>query len=238
MVIIFLLSIELIQRGLVYDWIITIEYDFIDKLCFVVHLFDSLWVTPVLVCYLIAVLTIYDSSPMIRTLLNILAIPAWFVLFVFLSQFLPVYCRVVAVILSIILTVVGFTVDLRERINQNVMQSNPDSTDKTNEHGAFFTDTVNVFNQIRAYYNTRSENSSQPVTSTSSASSTPYFTFLLWLLIAIKVYQFQWYFIRLLIFVITYQIIKRSLIKIYNYLIRQESIQLIVKRIIEFLQVR
>ncbi|CAF3056396.1 unnamed protein product, partial [Rotaria sp. Silwood2] len=118
---IFLLSIEWIQTDVVYHWLITIEYDFINKLGSIVHVFDSLWMTTVVIAYLIAVLTIYDSSSLIRILLNILAIPIWFILLIYLSQFLPVNYRLIVVILSIILTIVGFIVDFRERIDQNIV---------------------------------------------------------------------------------------------------------------------
>ncbi|CAF4302330.1 unnamed protein product, partial [Rotaria sordida] len=103
-------------------WLITIGYDFIFKLGFIVHLFDSLWITTIVISYLIAVLTIYDSSPLIKILLNILAIPIWFILLIYLSQFLPVNCRLIVVILSIILTVVGYIVDFREKTEENIVQ--------------------------------------------------------------------------------------------------------------------
>jgi hypothetical protein len=76
-------------------------------------------VTTLVIAYIIAVLTIYDSSPLIKNILNLFAIPVWFILLFYLSQFLPVIYRLVVVILSIILTVVGFIVDLREHIDQN-----------------------------------------------------------------------------------------------------------------------
>jgi hypothetical protein len=76
-------------------------------------------VTTLVIAYIIAVLTIYDSSPVIKTILNLFAIPVWFILLIYLSQFLPVIYRLVVVLLSIVLTVVGFIVDLREHINQN-----------------------------------------------------------------------------------------------------------------------
>jgi len=116
---IFLPTIELLQTGVVYRWITTIGYDFLNTLLFIVHLFDSLWVTTLVIAYIIAVLTIYDSSPLIKNILNLFAIPVWFILLFYLSQFLPVIYRLVVVILSIILTVVGFIVDLREHIDQN-----------------------------------------------------------------------------------------------------------------------
>jgi hypothetical protein len=76
-------------------------------------------VTTLVIAYIIAVLTIYDSSPVVKTILNLFAIPVWFILLIYLSQFLPVIYRLVVVLLSIVLTVVGFIVDLREHINQN-----------------------------------------------------------------------------------------------------------------------
>ncbi|CAF4200959.1 unnamed protein product, partial [Rotaria sordida] len=118
---IFLLLIESFQIDVIYYWLITIGYDFIFKLGFIVHLFDSLWITTIVISYLIAVLTIYDSSSLIKILLNILAIPIWFILLIYFSQFLPVNCRLIVVILSIILTVVGFIVDFREKTEENIV---------------------------------------------------------------------------------------------------------------------
>ncbi|CAF3503185.1 unnamed protein product [Rotaria sp. Silwood1] len=233
---IFLLSIEWIQSGVVYHWLITIGYDIFDKLGLFVHVFDSLWITTIVIAYLIAVLTIYDSSPLIRILLNLLAIPIWFILLIYLSQFLPINYRLIVVILAIILTVVGFIVDFRERIEQNIVQSDP--SDDNERRKSIFTDLINTYNRMRAYYHVGPEQSSLPVASTSSASSTPYFTFVLWSLVAIKVYQFYWYLGRILIFVIIYKVIKKILIETYIYLMKQESVQYIIQRIIDYLQTR
>jgi hypothetical protein len=115
----FLLSIVLLQTGVVYRWVITIGYDFINTFVVIVHIFDSPWMTTLVIAYLLAVLTIYDSSPSIRSILNLFAVPVWFISMIYLSQFLPVTYRLAVVILSIVLTVVGFVVDLREHIDQN-----------------------------------------------------------------------------------------------------------------------
>lgn len=72
------------------------------------------------IAYLIAVLAIYDSSPLIKSLLNVLAVPVWFILLIYLSQILPVTYRLIVIFLSVILTVVGFVVDVRENIEQNL----------------------------------------------------------------------------------------------------------------------
>jgi len=118
-IIIFLPTIELLQTGVIYRWVTTIGYDFLNTLVFIVHIFDSLWVTTLVIGYLIAVLTIYNNSPLIKTILNLFAIPVWFILLTYLSQFLPVTYRLIVLILSIVLTVVGFVVDLREHIDGN-----------------------------------------------------------------------------------------------------------------------
>ena len=119
LLLIFLLLIVLLQTGVVHRWLITIGYDCINTFVLIVHIFDSPWMTTLVIAYLIAVLTIYDSSPLIRSILNVFAVPVWFILMIYLSQFLPVTYRLIVVILSIILTVVGFVVDLREHIDQN-----------------------------------------------------------------------------------------------------------------------
>ncbi|CAF1499805.1 unnamed protein product, partial [Rotaria sordida] len=114
----------------------------------------------------------------------------------------------------------------------------PDASNDNERRKSIFTNLVNTFNRIRTYYHVRGEQSSLPVTSTSSASSTPYFTFVLWSLVAIKVYQFYWYLGRILIFVIIYKIIKKILFETYIYLMRQQSVQCIIQRIINFLKDR
>jgi len=119
-ILIFLPTIELLQTGVVYRWVTTIGHDIINTLVLIVHIFDSVWVTTLVIAYLIAVLTIYDSSPWIKSLLNIIAIPVWFILLIYLSQILPVTYRLAVIFLSIVLTVVGFIVDVREHIDQNV----------------------------------------------------------------------------------------------------------------------
>ena len=77
---------------------------------------------------------------------------------------------------------------------------------------------------------------SSPVNS--SASSTPYFTFVFWSLVAIKVYQFYWYLIPIPLLVITYKIIKYSVIYTWFYLTRQARIQVFIGQVRDFLQVR
>jgi hypothetical protein len=65
----FLLSIVLLQTGVVYRWLITIGYDCINTFVLIVHIFDSPWMTTLVIAYIIAVLTIYDSSPLISACL-------------------------------------------------------------------------------------------------------------------------------------------------------------------------
>lgn len=100
---------------------------------------------------------------------------------------------------------------------------------------SIFSNLVDSFNRLREYFRTKRAQSSSFIP---SASSTPYFTFVLWLLLAIKVYQFYQYLIAISVFVIIYEIIKFLLIKFYNYLIRQETVQYIIQQIIQFLQDR
>ncbi|CAF3440966.1 unnamed protein product [Rotaria socialis] len=233
---IFLISIKLVQTGFVYHWIFIIGYGFIEKLSCIVHLCDSLWVTAVLFGYLISVLTMYENSPVIRFLLNLLAIPVWFILLLYLSQFLPVNYRLIVVILSIILTVVGFVVDFRERTKQNIVQS--ESTNDNEGRKSIFTYFINIFYGVRTSNHVTQEQSSVTDTSNSSASSTPYFKFIFWSLVAIKFYEGHWFLVRILIFVSIYTTIKKLLIITYIYLTRQESVQCLIQRIIEFLQVR
>ena len=113
-----LLLTELVQTDLVYHLLITTGYGLVTKLVLIVPLFDSLWVTTLLITYFIAILTIYDSSSLIRSVLNIFTVPVWLILLIYLSQFLPIICRLVVIILSVVLTLVGFFVEIRECTNQ------------------------------------------------------------------------------------------------------------------------
>lgn len=253
LILVFLPTIELLQSGVVYRWLLTIGCDISNTLVFIVHIFDSPWMTTLVIGYLIAVLTIYESSPIVRSLLNLVAVPVWFVLLIYLSQFLPATYRFVVIILSIVLTIVGFIVDLREHFDRNSARkfnshaakksasssiAEPNAADAEPRRRSVFTDAVDVFNFIRAYYRTKRAQAQASTTATSSAFSTPYFTFVLWSLVAIKVYQFYWYLFSFALFVIIYKIIKYLLIKTYLYLTQQEGVQNIAKRVIDFLQAR
>jgi len=64
-----------------------------------------------IIIYFSIVLTIYNSSLMIKYILNIFSIPIWFILFIYLSKFLSINYRFIVVNLAGILVVVGFIVD-------------------------------------------------------------------------------------------------------------------------------
>ena len=118
-ILIFLPAIELLQTGVIYRWITTVSDDVRLTVVSIVQVFDSPWVTTLVIAYVIAVLTIYESSPWMTSLLNLFAIPVWLVFLMYLSQFLPVTCRLIAIALVIALIVVGFAVDVRKHIKQN-----------------------------------------------------------------------------------------------------------------------
>ena len=71
-----------------------------------------------------------------------------------------------------------------------------------------------------------------------SASSTPYFTILLWALFALKVYQFYQYIIGIAILFVIYQVIKYSLIQIYHLLHRQPRVQQLWHETTDFYEAR
>ncbi|CAF3389412.1 unnamed protein product, partial [Rotaria sp. Silwood2] len=100
--------------------------------------------------------------------------------------------------------------------------------------GSIFSNLTNVFRRIRTYFHSKSS----PSTISSSSSSTSYFTFVLWSLIAIKVYQFYQYLIPISIFIIIYKIIKYFLLYTYSYLSRQTRTKYIIQRIIRFWKIR
>lgn len=118
-IVLFLPMIEFLQAGVVYHWFLQGGTSFLEKFLFLVHLFDSVWITTLIIGYLIAVLVFYNHSPLVKTILNLFAIPVWLILLIYLSQFLPVTYRLIVVILAISLTVVGFVVDLGEHMDPN-----------------------------------------------------------------------------------------------------------------------
>ena len=71
-----------------------------------------------------------------------------------------------------------------------------------------------------------------------SASSTPYFTILLWALFALKVYQFYQYIIGVAILFVIYQAIKYLLIKIYHLFNRQPRAQKFWNEMTDFYEAR
>lgn len=114
----------------------------------------------------------------------------------------------------------------------------PNDTDDQQHRAFIFTLVRDIFAWIRSYFPTRPAVDQSPTTALSSALSSPYFTFVLWSLIAMKVYRFYVYLISILLFVVIYKIIKFLLIKTYDYLIKQESVQYVIQQTILFLQVR
>ncbi|CAF0871781.1 unnamed protein product [Rotaria sordida] len=227
LIIIFVPSIEFLQSGVIYHCITTIGYDYFVIFEKYIHHFDSPWITSLVIIYIFAVLILYNKSSVIKYILNIFSIPIWFILFIYLSQFLPVNYRLIVVTFAAILLVVGFVVE------QNFIGSQSSKVDQCRE--SIFTNLINVFRRIRAYFQNKS---SLPDIPSSSSSSASYFTFVLWSLIAIKVYQFYQYLIPILIFIIIYKVIKYFLLYTYSYLCQQIYIKYIIQRIIHFWKIR
>lgn len=220
-------TIKFLKEGIIYRWISTIGYDILEKSIYFVHLFDSAWVTALVIGYLIAVLTMYENFPRMKTILDYSAIPIWFILLVYLSQFLPGAIRIILVVLSIILIVVGFVVDIREQVDENPVQS-----DENSRQTSSVTRTTDAPNH----------SSSTPTVTTETeipaASSTPYFSFILWSLVATKIYQFYHYLFAIFVFVVIYTIIKYLLKHLMKYLWQQQVVKNIVQQVREFFRVR
>ena len=247
-ILILLPSIELLQTGVIYHWIITIVTDSVAMFISIVHLLDSPWVTAIVIGYLIAVLTIYEQSPLVTSLLNFFAVPVWFILLVYLSQFLPPAYRLTVVVLAIVLTVVGLAVDLRERFHQNrASKLTCESSKTTSDNGgillapeteqrrsSILAALTNVTSRLTAFFKPKEEVTS----SAPSASSTPYFALVFWSLLAIKVHQFYWYLILIPCLVIIYKQVKAVLIILYHYLLAQERVQSVIKQVLNFLEKR
>jgi hypothetical protein len=88
-----------------------------------------------------------------------------------------------------------------------------------------------IFQHIRTYIHKKSVLST---ISSSSSSSTRYFAFVFWSLIAIKVYDFCWYLILISIFLVVYKILKCLLFYIYTYFTAQACMKYIIQRMISF----
>jgi hypothetical protein len=113
-IIVFLPLIEFFQSGLIYRCITTIGYSYFIKFERHIHIFDSLWIIIFIIIYFFAVFTLYNSSLFIKYILNIFSISIWFILFIYLSQYLSINYRFIVVNLAGILIVAGFI------INQNI----------------------------------------------------------------------------------------------------------------------
>ncbi|CAF3718103.1 unnamed protein product [Rotaria sp. Silwood1] len=211
LIIIFLPSIEFLQSGVIYHCITTIGYDYFIIFERYIHIFDSLWIKSFVIIYIFAVLIFYNSSSLIKYILNIFSIPIWFILFIYLSQYLPVNYRLIVLTLAVILIGIGFVIE------QNFIESQSSKVDQYRKS------IFSIFRCIRVYFHIKSSSST-----ISSSSSTFYFTFILWTLVAIKVYQFYQYLIPISIFIIIYKFIKYILLYTYSYLSRQKCIEYII----------
>lgn len=198
-----------------YQWCLLISNNFVEKFLFLVRPFDSPYITTLILAYSIAVLFMYNHSPLVKMILNLFAIPVWLILLIYLSQFLPVNYRLIVIFLAISLTFIGFVVDVRETIERN-----PSQDDERLRRKSIFTNLVNFFQRFQT-----TNNSVSVERKSTASSSTPYFTFIFWSLIAIKIYQFGYYLAFLVILVPSYLLIKYLLIQLSTYLIQQESIK-------------
>jgi hypothetical protein len=115
-IIIFLPSIEFLQSGVVYRCLTTIGYDYFVIFERHIHLFDSLWIQSFVLSYFFAVLILYNSSSVIKYLLNLFSIPIWFSLFIYLSKFLPINYRLIVVSLAVILVGISFIITGKYRL--------------------------------------------------------------------------------------------------------------------------
>ena len=224
-----------------YQWFLLISNNFVDLFLFLVRPFDSPYITTVFFAYLIAVLFFYNHSPFVKTILNIFAIFVWLILLIYLSQFLPVNYRLIVIFLAIGLTLVGFCVDIRESIERSSSsRKSMTIVDRSNQTIVFvfvedeerihrksiFTNLINLFQKVRI-----SDNPESSERKSATSSSTPYFKFIFWSLIALKIYQFYYYLAFLVILVPTYISIKYLLNQLWKYLIQQESIDKFGKNI-------
>ena len=220
-------TIRFLKEGSIYRWISTIGYDIFEKSIYFVQFFDSIWITTLVIGYVIAVLAMYENYPRMKIVFDYCAIPIWFILLVYLSQFLPGTTRLIAVVLSMILIGVGLMVDVRERAHRTPVQ-----TDECPRQTSLFTRIANVFNDLTHHSTNETE------TELPTASSTPYFHFVLWALVATKVYQLWQHHVGFFVFVVIYFIIKRFLILLITVLSEQETVTRVLEQIKEFLRVR
>lgn len=213
-------TIKFLKEGIIYRWISTIGYDILETSIYLVQVFDSAWITALFIGYLIAALAMYENFPRMKRILDYSAIPIWFILLVYLSQFLPGTIRILMVVLSIILIVVGLVVDIRERVDE-IPHPTPSATPEVTTPTVLPDQPTNT-----------------TATEIPTASSTPYFSFILWSLVATKIYQFYHYLFAIFVFVVIYTIIKYLVSHLAKYLWKQQVVKNIVKQVEEFFQVR
>jgi hypothetical protein len=107
-ILIFLPGIEFLQSGVVYRCVTKIGDDYLIIFERHIHFFDSLAIILFILIYFLAVLTIYNHSLVIQSILNRLSIPIWLSLLIYSSQILSINYRVIVVTLAMILMLVGF----------------------------------------------------------------------------------------------------------------------------------
>ena len=131
--------IELLHSGLISRCLTTVAHDIYERILSTVHRFDSPWTTALVIGYLLAVIFIYDRSPLVSFVLNLLALPIWLILFMYLSQYLPAKYRLIMIGLIISLTLIGLFFDIRDYFTRKLscFQSSYFSFSNTCQYGTF-----------------------------------------------------------------------------------------------------
>ena len=114
-ILLFRFAIELVHLSIVHDYLSVISGAVLLRCQQTRDLCDSPWTVGLIIIYLLALLTIYHQSWLIKSMLNIFAIPVWFVLFVYLLQSISLVYRSTLVALLILLISVGFLLDRNEQ---------------------------------------------------------------------------------------------------------------------------
>lgn len=110
-ILIFLPSIEFLQSGIVYRWIITIGYDYFIQFNKSILFFHSSWIVLFIFIYFFAVFTIYNNSLIIKSILKKISLFIWWILFIYFSQYLSINYQFIAIHLLAICISIGFIVD-------------------------------------------------------------------------------------------------------------------------------
>ncbi|CAF0841216.1 unnamed protein product [Didymodactylos carnosus] len=113
-----LLPILNVAKMDIYSGLKAFLYEIILKLSLIQEYFESQWIITLLCGYLCAVICLYnEENYIIKKILNLLAIPLWIIFFLYISQYISQTYRLLFLILTFTLIVIGFIADVHEKFD-------------------------------------------------------------------------------------------------------------------------